>query len=341
MRRAVIDIGTNTVKLLVAEVHDGQVTPLAVKDTTTRLGERVHETQRLSPAAISRTVKAIAHFVAEAHALEAADITAITTSAARDATNRDDFFDAVRRQCGLVVQMISGEREAELIFRGVCSDPVWAGQPVLVMDVGGGSTEVIQGVAGKIERHRSLQIGAVRMTEQFGEAQFTELCAFLRDTLRRELADYSLSGRRLIGTGGTILTLANIALCGRGICRTQRRRLVELGFAPIPEILGPAGRGRACPEFAEGNAAPTTSPDHAILTCDEARSLVERLRAMSLSERRNVPGLSPERADIIVAGGAVVIAAMETLGSVGLTPPQAGLTVSVRNLWFGALLKES
>ena len=310
MRRAVIDVGTNTVKLLVAEVRDGSVTPLVAKDETTRLGEGVHkilpggrQAQRLSSVAISRTVKAIARFAAEARALETTDITVITTSAARDATNRDDFFEAVRRQCGLDVQMISGEREAELIFRGVCSDPAWAGEQVLVMDVGGGSTEFIQGTAGnlagrqtRIERHRSLQLGAVRMTEQFGEARFTELCAFLRDTLRRESADYSLSDRRLIGTGGTILTLAKIA---------------------------PGGKG-------------ATSPDHAILTCDEARSLVERLRLMSLSERKNVPGLPSERADIIVAGGAIVVAAMEVLGA-GSTQLQAGLTVSVRNLRFGAL----
>ena len=303
MRRAVIDIGTNTVKLLVAEVRDGQITPLVAKDVTTRLGERVHETQKLSSAAILRTVEATGRFVAEARALGAADIMAITTSAARDATNRDDFLDAVRLQCGLDVQMISGEREAELVFRGVCSDPAWGRQPVLVMDVGGGSTEFIQGVAGKIERHRSLQLGAVRMTEQFGEARFTELCAFLRDTLRRELADYSLSGRRLIGTGGTILTLAAIAQ------RASR----------------PSDSGQK-----SGQDARYATVDHAILTCDEARSLVKRLRAISLSERKNVPGLPPERADIIVVGGAVVVTAMEALNS-------TGLAVSMRNLWFGAL----
>jgi exopolyphosphatase/guanosine-5'-triphosphate,3'-diphosphate pyrophosphatase len=292
MRRAVIDIGTNTVKLLVAEVRNGQVTPLAAKDATTRLGERVHETQRLSPAAISRTVKAIAGFVAEAQALGTADITAITTSAVRDAMNRDDFLDAVRRQCGLAVQMVSGEREAELIFRGVCSDPAWAGQPVLVIDVGGGSTEFIQGVDRRIERCRSLQLGAVRMTEQFGEARFTELCAFLRDTLRRELADYNLSDRRLIGTGGTMLTLAAVVA-----------------------------------------RASDSAVDHATLTCDEARSVVERLRAIPLSERQNIPGLPSERADIIVAGGAVVVAAMEVLGA-------AEISVSMRSLRFGAMIEE-
>ena len=303
MRRAVIDIGTNTVKLLVAEVCDGHVTPIVAKDVTTRLGESVHETQRLSSAAILRTVEAIARFVAKARALGTTDITAITTSAVRDATNRGDFFEAVRRQSGLAVQMISGEREAELIFRGVGSDPAWAGEPLLVMDIGGGSTEFIQGTAGKIERHCSLQLGAVRMTEQFGKTRFTELCAFLRDTLRRELAGYKLSGRRFIGTGGTILTLAAL------VARASR-----------PSYFGQMS----------GRDARSTTVDHTTLTCDEVRSLVERLRAMSLSERRNVPGLPPDRADIIVAGGAVAVAAMEVLGA-------AGLTVRARGLLFGAL----
>jgi exopolyphosphatase/guanosine-5'-triphosphate,3'-diphosphate pyrophosphatase len=315
MRRAVIDIGTNTVKLLVAEVRDGRVTPLAAKDATTRLGEGVYEilpggrqAQRISPAAISRTVEAVARFAAEARALGTADIIAVTTSAARDSTNRDDFLDAVRRQCGLAVQMISGEREAELIFRGVCSDPTWANQPALVMDIGGGTTEFIQGAAGKIERYHSLQLGAVRMTEQFGEARFIELGAFLRDTLRRELADYSLSNRRLIGTGGTILALAAVTSIERGAL-----------------ISNPRPRHR--------NAAPAMSPDHTTLTCDEARSLVERLRAMPLLERRSVPGLPPERADIIIAGGSVAVASMEVLGA-------KELTASVRSLRFGVLVEE-
>ncbi len=313
MRRAVIDIGTNTVKLLVAEVRVGQVMPITAKDATTRLGEGAHDTQRLSSAAISRTVETIAHFAAEARALDAVDIKAIATSAARDATNRDDFLNAVRRQCGLTVQMISGGREAELIFRGVCSDSAWASQPLLVMDIGGGSTEFIQGVDGKIERHHSLQLGAVRMTERFGETQFAELCTSLHDTLRRELAGYGLSDRCLIGTGGTILTLVNIALCGRDI------------GAPISERSGPTGRA--------GNTAATTSPDHMTLTCEEARLIIGRLHALSFSDRRNVPGLPPERADIIVAGGAIAVAAMEALGV-------AGLTASVRGLRFGALIEE-
>ena len=154
MRRAIIDIGTNTVKLLVADVNNGQVLPVVSKDATTRLGEGVDQTQRLSPLAITRTVETLGHYVADAKQLGAESVAAFTTSAARDASNRDEFLAAVGNACGLDVQLISGEREAELIFRGVCSDPAWSKERILVMDVGGGSTEFIHGKAGVIDRQK-------------------------------------------------------------------------------------------------------------------------------------------------------------------------------------------
>ena len=151
MRRAVIDIGTNTVKLLVADVDGGTVTPVHHLDDTTRLGEgivalRKHSERslpssptaatgtvapRLSPAAMARTVVAIDRYAAEARRRGAGDVIALTTSATRNAGNAAEFLDAVRRQTGLAVQVISGEREAALIFRGAASDPAWAGQRLL------------------------------------------------------------------------------------------------------------------------------------------------------------------------------------------------------------------
>lgn len=286
MRRAIIDIGTNTVKLLVADVEHGNVRPVISKDETTRLGEATGATQRLSAAAIARTVKAIARYVADAHEFGAIEVAAISTSAARDAGNGGEFLDAVRHACGLDVQIISGQREAELIFRGASSDPAWSTQPLLVLDVGGGSAEFIQGVAGTMQRHACLPLGAVRLTERFGEAGFADLLHYLRETLRRELPAFELAGRRMIGTGGAISTLARVA---------------------------------------HGTV------DHAGLAQDTVREWVSRLHALPLDERRRVPGLPPERADIIVAGGLVVLVAMETLGA-------HELTVSVRGLRYGAML---
>jgi exopolyphosphatase/guanosine-5'-triphosphate,3'-diphosphate pyrophosphatase len=280
VRRAVIDIGTNTVKLLVADVRDGDVSPIVSKDITTRLGEGVEQTRRLSRVAIARTTRAVADYVADAREHGAVQITALTTAAAREAHNRQDLLDAVRARTGLEVEIITGQREAELIFRGVSSDPAFASGRLLVMDVGGGSAEAIQGNAGRVEQWKSLPLGAVRLTEKF--ADFAALAEYLRTTLRRELTGWA---GRLIATGGTNTTLVRVL------------------------------KGRV---------------DHATFTLDEVRALVMKLNAMTLDERRRVPGLPPERADIIVAGGAVVVFAMETLGAYELT-------VSARNLRYGVL----
>lgn len=287
MRRAVIDIGTNTVKLLVADVRQGQVVTVLFKDRTTRLGERVDERSQLLPAAIARTIQAVNEFRAEAKSLGATDIIALTTSASRDAANRDEFLDGVRQTCGLEVELISGEREAELIFRGVSSDPEWSGEPILVVDVGGGSAEFIQGRAGRMELFHSLPLGALRLTEKFGEGRFGELCDHLRSTLGPALARYEAMGRRVICTGGTITTIARML-----------HRAV----------------------------------DHATISHESLGSLLHRLEAMSVAERKKVDGLPPERADIIVAGGAVFLVVMAVLDA-------DELTVSVRSLRYGALVE--
>ena len=286
MRRAVIDIGTNTVKLLVADVRQGQLVVIGSKDRTTRLGEGVNKSGRLLPAAIARTIQAVNEFQAEARALGATDVIVLTTSAVRDAVNRDEFFDQVRRVCGLEVKLISGDREAELIFRAVSSDPEWSGVPMLVVDVGGGSAEFIQGRDGMMELLQSLPLGALRLTEKFDEGKFPELCEDLRATLGPALARYDVKGHQLIGTGGTITTLARIE------------------------------RG---------------ADDHVTISRGKLAALVQRLEAMPLTKRKKVPGLPPERADIIVAGGAVFLVAMEVLDA-------GELTVSVRNLRYGALV---
>jgi exopolyphosphatase / guanosine-5'-triphosphate,3'-diphosphate pyrophosphatase len=286
MRRAVIDIGTNTVKLLVADIRDGQVFPVVSKDLTTRLGEGVDATRQLSPAAIARTVAAITGYVADAQELAVADLTAFTTSAARDAGNRQEFLAAVHRQSGLTVEVLTGQREAELIFRGVASDPAWSTNQLLVLDIGGGSAEFIQGAAGKIDRWQSLPLGAVRLTEQFRDRSFAELAEYLRTTLRAALTGYGVAGRQFIATGGATITLGRVA---------------------------------------------TGKTDRTELTFEAVRGLVAQLNALPLAELRKVPGLPPDRADIIVAGGAVLMFAMEALGA-------TDLTVSTRNLRYGALL---
>jgi len=207
MRRAVIDIGTNTVKLLVADVEDGKVYPVFESDVTTRLGEHANSSGQLTAPAITRTVGAIAQYVAEARRLGVTSVLAIATSAVREAANAHEFLAA----SPVPVEVITGKREAELIFRGVSSDPTWAREPLLVLDVGGGSAELIAGAAGKIERWVSMPIGAVRLKEQFGEENFSGLIEYLRRTLSPVLRAFPRDGRKLIGTGGGMITMARVA----------------------------------------------------------------------------------------------------------------------------------
>jgi exopolyphosphatase/guanosine-5'-triphosphate,3'-diphosphate pyrophosphatase len=240
------------------------------------------------PAAIARTIQAVNGFQAEAKALGATDIIVLTTSACRDAANRDEFLDGVGKTCGLEVKLISGGREADLIFRGVSSDPGWSGEPILVVDVGGGSAEFIQGCDGKVELSQSLPLGALRLPEHFGERRFPEPCEHLQTVLGPALARYQANGHRLIGTGGTITTFARM-------------------------LHGPV--------------------DHASISHESLGSLLHQVEAMPVAERRKIPGLPPERADIIVAGGAVFLVVMAVLDA-------DELTVSVRNLRYGALVAD-
>ena len=165
-RRAVIDIGTNSVKLLVAEVSGPRVQPLVERSRQTRLGRGFYATHRLQPAAIADTARAVAGFAAQAREWGAAPPRVIATSAARDAVNQSELLDALRAASNLEVEVISGEQEADWSFRGVNSDPAIAGQPLLLVDVGGGSTEFILGEGDHQKFRRSFPIGTVRLMEQ-------------------------------------------------------------------------------------------------------------------------------------------------------------------------------
>ena len=144
-RRAVIDVGTNSVKLLVAEVEGAVVRPLWEEGHQTRLGESFYSTHRLQSHAIQRTALAVAKYVTLAGSYEVQSIRIIATSAARDAVNQSELLDAIERHTGLASEVVTGEQEAELAYLGVTTDPAFAAQRLLIMDVGGGSTEFILG----------------------------------------------------------------------------------------------------------------------------------------------------------------------------------------------------
>ena len=165
-RRAVIDVGTNSVKLLVADVAGSRITPVAEESNQTRLGAGFYASRRLQTAAIAKTAAAAAGYSDKAAKLGATSVRLIGTSAARDALNAAELAAAIRQESGLAIQILSGEEEAEWVFRGVASDPKLAGLPVLILDVGGGSTEIIVGENAVPRFCRSYALGTVRLLEQ-------------------------------------------------------------------------------------------------------------------------------------------------------------------------------
>jgi exopolyphosphatase/guanosine-5'-triphosphate,3'-diphosphate pyrophosphatase len=304
-RHAAIDIGTNSVLLLVAERDPGgKLRAVADRAEITRLGRGVDRTRALSPEAMEETLACLERFAAEARALGAADIDVTATSAARDATNGRDFLEAARARAGVSVQIISGDEEAQLSFAAAWADfgPEQHGRPLVVVDIGGGSTEVIHGGSGEgaaqIQLRRSFDVGSVRLTERFVTAH--PVPAAERAAMQRHLQETFSAlppcppGARLIGIAGTVTTL----------------QAVLRGVDPYD------------PERVHGSA----------LSRAELAALTDRLCRTSLEERRLMPGLQPRRADVICAGALILEAIMDRLGA-------AACTVSDRGLRWGLIAR--
>src|ERR1700723_1582285 len=166
-RRAVIDVGTNSIKLLVADVCGEEVRPVHEESRQTRLGKGFYQTHQLQPETIACTAEAVWEFAEIAREKESQSIRVIATSAARDAVNPADLTSAIERASGLKTEIISGAREAGWAFQGVATDPELAELPLLLLDVGGGSTEFILGHGAKKHFARSFPLGTVRLLEKF------------------------------------------------------------------------------------------------------------------------------------------------------------------------------
>jgi exopolyphosphatase/guanosine-5'-triphosphate,3'-diphosphate pyrophosphatase len=306
-RRAVIDVGTNSVKVLVGDVSpDGTVTPVLETSEQTRLGRGFYETHRLQTEPIVATAAAVARFAQRARQAGAETVRVIATSAARDAENRAELIHALEAAADGPVEVISGDTEAEWAFAGVCSAPELTFPRLLVLDVGGGSTEFILGQHGRPEFRQSFQLGSVRLLERLqpGDAPTpaalaharAELGAFIRQSVAPVIATPWPRGKpeRVVGVGGSTSILALIK-AGVG---TFDRELIE--------------RTR--------------------FSRSELTDLVARLWSLPLAERRRLPGLPPERADVILIGAAIYEAVLNELDL-----PE--LSVSTRGLRFAALLQ--
>ena len=252
-RVAAVDLGTNTTRLLVADVVDGRVEEVALRQNITRLGEGVDARRRLLPLPIARVRNVLADYRREADALGAECVLAVATSAIRDSENGEAFLGEIEWSYGFATRLLSGDEEAELTRRGVGEVEA----DTLIFDVGGGSTEFILG-----DWHESVDIGSVRLTERFGE-DIEAIAAHVRPLLPT-----GPHRTRAIGVAGTVTSLAALDL---KLAEYDRERV-------------------------HGHR----------LTLDGVSSQLERLAALPLAARRELPALDPERAPVIVAGAVIV-----------------------------------
>jgi len=221
-RVAAIDCGTNSIRLLIADVADGQLHELHREMRIVRLGQGVDATGRFAPAALARTGSALADYTTLLGRYQVPTVRMVATSAARDASNRDEFFAMTAAVLaaavpGVVAEVISGEEEAALSFHGAVAELDSAGAPFVVVDLGGGSTEVVLG-AGRVEASFSADIGCVRLTERCLHSDPptpTEVAA-AREVVRERLAPALRivpveRARTWVGVAGTMTTLAALA----------------------------------------------------------------------------------------------------------------------------------
>ena len=349
VRRAVIDVGTNSVKLLLAEVSGRHVRPLVEESRQTRLGQGLYQNRRLQPGPIQHTARAVADFAAQARAQHAESVRVLATSAARDALNARDLVAAVTQASGLKVEIISGEEEADLGFRGVTSDPTLAQAPLLLVDVGGGSTQSILGQGEQRYFRRSFPIGTVRLLEKLrpgdppGPEELAACRQWVQQFLRKEVQPgLAPALDKLRSQPSSISPSSSSSETGgdsRTRTRTKEAPAVAQRSVPRPSSLAPllVGVGGTASILGCMEARLETFDRQRLeatrLSQERLRRHVERLWGLTLEERKKIIGLPPNRADVILMGAAIYEAMMQQLGFLELR-------LSTRGLRFAALMSE-
>lgn len=272
-RLAAIDVGTNSIRLVVAEaLREGNYRILTEEKDTARLGKDLATTGRLNPVAVERSLEALRRMKQIAAGYQVRELRVIGTCALREAADGADFCRRANQEVGLGIDVIGAEHEAHLAFSSVARAFNLDGKNVAVADIGGGSTEIILASGRVIEDVYTTPLGAVRMTDMYVNGQDTgdiqDLLDGIDRELRRQVKRLVFWPHLLIGSGGTFTTLAEMIMAAKG----------QTGL-PL--------RGYE-------------------VTHAEVGHLLDKLRKLPPKARRNLPGLSPDRADIILAGVAIV-----------------------------------
>jgi exopolyphosphatase/guanosine-5'-triphosphate,3'-diphosphate pyrophosphatase len=302
VRVAVVDLGTNTTRLLVADVVDGRVEEIERRNTVTRLGENVDAGGELIATAMERVFDAVAEYRQAIDDLSVERTTAVATSAVREARNGGYFQSRLEERFGISARIISGDEEAELTFAGATTDRPPGGDPLLVLDIGGGSTEFVVGRSGEDPSfHVSTQAGSVRQTERHisddppSRDQVAELRADIRGIIQAAVPAAVRSGVR-----------DGVAVAG-----------TPISLAAIEQRLDPYDSSRV----------------HGYrLELESCERILGELAAQPEHERRKVVGLHPDRAPTIVAGAVILVESMRAFGL-------KSIEVGEHDILYGAALQ--
>jgi exopolyphosphatase / guanosine-5'-triphosphate,3'-diphosphate pyrophosphatase len=307
---AAIDIGTNSIHMVVVKINP-DLPAFSIVDaekSTVRLGERCPQTGNLTAEAMARAIIALRSCLDMARAWNAEHVIAVATSATREAPNGKDFIREVEAQLGLQIDLISGQEEARRIYLGVLSGMEFNHQPHIIIDIGGGSTELVLGDGHDPRFLSSTKVGAVRLSAEFvttdpiSNREFERMQAYIRGMLEWPLEDLKAGIKpdetvRMVGTSGTIESLIRV---------------------DAAETL------KTVPASLHGYT----------LTLERLRELNQRLRKLSFAERCKVPGMSERRAEIILAGGLVLQEVMEQAGMTQVTSCSRALREGIIVDWM-------
>lgn len=294
---AVIDIGTNSVRLLVGQRSDNRYLELHRETKITRLGENLESTGIIKNSSFERTLEVIRDYVQKAQKLGAEKIVAFGTAALREAKNGKEISEKLKKNSGISVQIISGEEEAALTFLGTSVD--FNFEPRLVIDIGGGSTEVIAG-SGSVDFMVSIEVGCVKVLEKYGigdktnEKDIETIKNDLKGILSKHLPPQAKSYDLVVALGGTATSLSAI----NQNLKVYNRKLVHLSKISIEEL----------------------------------KSLTMHLAQMTLAERKRIPSLKSKRADVIVPGAIILLSLIELIGA-------SHVTISEHDILDGLFIK--
>ncbi len=301
MRCAVIDIGTNTILMLIADIHsDGSISVITDEHFIARLGKGVDEHGNISQETFARTLKILSQLKIIANSYNVEKLKAFGTSALRTAKNSTEFIQFIKNRLSIDIQIISAKEEAELSYMGAISDFIDESEnnKFAVLDIGGGSTELVKGNETKIIEYASIDIGSVRLTERIFKKSPPDMEAINETTIlvQKHIEPLNSLSRdiKLIGVAGTLTTLAAIDL-----------NLIEFD---------------------------KTKVNHHLLTLNKIIEIYDQLKLCTIEQILNYPSIHPLRADIILAG---IIILKEIMKKV----EKREIIVSDRGLRYGLLLE--